>query len=508
MINYPLVIKSEDSQAYKDLFESTHLESKTELQHIKENEDHLKDDSAKDLNLPVEGEPELAILANPKVGPPTPSTVSYADSKTPTKQSNKRKKGEQTYDALILRKPTRSSRLHSKTAQETVKELIQAAITLISMILAMSPHPNQGKPHTEVEDNDEIDHSIRHEEEDKEDLKMQHYHHILEKMDESGQYQRHYTKMDKILRHTRGGKQTLLQKWKTGEESWIPLCSLKNHDLYSNVIYAPKTKLIGQKEWTWIKDFVDNKTTYETTYETTKSFGQKQKFGIQVPRSVKHALELDARNGNTLWRNAIMIEIKQMDGFKVFRNVEPGNNLEGLHNIPYHMVFDVKLDLRRKARLMMGGNHSIGSLVQTIYQIHLLAAGKGNAFLHETRDKLRSIALVYKMIHRTRLSYARFHEKLLKRSLKPSKIETDLAMEFRDTLRMLGVHLDGSALMLRANKDVVTTLITSVLKEKHCARTYHQTWEAVAARAIQICHVDVLTQGLPNPVFHTPILVT
>ena len=267
-------------------------------------------------------------------------------------------------------------------------------------------------------------------------------------------------------------------------------------------------KLIGQKEWTWIKDFVDNKTTYETTYETTKSFGQKQKFGIQVPRSVKHALELDARNGNTLWRDAIMIEIKQMDGFKVFRNVEPGNNLEGLHNIPYHMVFDVKLDLKRKVRLMMGGNHSIGSLIQTIYQIHLLAAGKGNAFLNEARDKLWSIALVYKMIHRTRLSYARFHEKLLKRSLKPSKIETDLAMEFRDTLRMLGVHLDGSALMLRANKDVVTTLITSVLKEKHCARTYHQTWEAVAARAIQICHIDVLTKGLPNPVFHTPILVT
>ena len=43
---------------------------------------------------------------------------------------------------------------------------------------------------------------------------------------------------------------------------------------------------------------------------TTAIFGRKYKFGIQVPYSVKHALQLDKENGNTLWKDAIQ---KEMD---------------------------------------------------------------------------------------------------------------------------------------------------------------------------------------------------
>ena len=95
-----------------------------------------------------------------------------------------------------------------------------------------------------------------------------------------------------------------------------------------------------------------------------------------------------------------------------------------------------------------------------------------------------------------------------------ARIATDLAMEVRYTLRMLGVQIDGSALMLGDNKSVVinTTIPSSVLKKKHCAIAYHRIREAVAARAIRFCHVDsnvnvadVLTKPLPNPVFHTLI---
>ena len=131
-----------------------------------------------------------------------------------------------------------------------------------------------------------------------------------------------------------------------------------------------------------------------------KSFGPKYKFGIEVPRSVKHALEIDARNGNTLWRDAIMTELNQLDDFKVFRNVKPGETLEGFQKLPYHMVFDVKFDLRRKARLVVGGDHQTGPkdesysgvvsltairllfLLATINKLHLWAADIGNAFLN------------------------------------------------------------------------------------------------------------------------------
>ena len=56
-----------------------------------------------------------------------------------------------------------------------------------------------------------------------------------------------------------------------------------------------------------------------------------------------------------------------------------------------------------------------------------------------------------------------------------SRIAVDLGMSLRFTLRMLGVGLKGSTLMLGDNKSVVlnTTVPLSMLKKKHCAINYH-----------------------------------
>ena len=78
-------------------------------------------------------------------------------------------------------------------------------------------------------------------------------------------------------------------------------------------------------------------------------------------------------------------------------------------------------------------------------------------------------------------------------------------------LRMMGVNIDGSALMLGDNKSVVlnTTVPSSVLKKKHCAIAYHRTREAIAARSVRFCHIesginiaDLMTKPLPNASFH------
>ena len=92
-----------------------------------------------------------------------------------------------------------------------------------------------------------------------------------------------------------------------------------------------------------------------------------------------------------------------------------------------------------------------------------------------------------------------------------ARIATDLTIELRYMLTMLGVRIDGSALMLGDNKSVVlnTTIPSSVLKKKHCAIAYHRTREAIAARIVRFCHVDseknfadLLTKPLPNMTFH------
>ena len=97
-------------------------------------------------------------------------------------------------------------------------------------------------------------------------------------------------------------------------------------------------------------------------------------------------------------------------------------------------------------------------------------------------------------------------------------IATELILELRYTLRMLGVPLDGPALMLGDNMSVVlnTTVPSSALKKKHLGIGYHRVREAIAAKILRFAHVrsednlaDILTKPLANPSFHAlvkPIL--
>jgi len=71
---------------------------------------------------------------------------------------------------------------------------------------------------------------------------------------------------------------------------------------------------------------------------------------------------------------------------------------------------------------------------------------------------------------------------------------------------MLGIPLDGPALVLGDNKSVVlnTTVPSSVLKKKHNAISYHRVREAIAGHVLRFVHIssdrnyaDVLTKPLP-----------
>jgi len=80
------------------------------------------------------------------------------------------------------------------------------------------------------------------------------------------------------------------------------------------------------------------------------------KFGIEVPKTVKDALELDKKNSNTLLADAIAKEMK--DVRVAFKILVDGQSVPiGYQKIPCHMIFDVKMeDFRRKAQLIAGGH--------------------------------------------------------------------------------------------------------------------------------------------------------
>ena len=75
-----------------------------------------------------------------------------------------------------------------------------------------------------------------------------------------------------------------------------------------------------------------------------------------MPKTVEEALCLDCLNGNTLWVDAIAMELKNVCvAFKILDQTDP--DPIGYQKIKCHMVFDVKMeDFHRKARLVAGGH--------------------------------------------------------------------------------------------------------------------------------------------------------
>ena len=66
---------------------------------------------------------------------------------------------------------------------------------------------------------------------------------------------------------------------------------------------------------------------------------------------------LDAENGNNLWEEAMGRELGQLDECKVCHSVGKDTRPPpGCQLIPLRMVFDVKQDLKRKARLVARGD--------------------------------------------------------------------------------------------------------------------------------------------------------
>jgi hypothetical protein len=87
-----------------------------------------------------------------------------------------------------------------------------------------------------------------------------------------------------------------------------------------------------------------------------KNNGPKYMFGIQVPRNVKEAIELDKQNGNTKWQDAMKEEIGSLHVYNTFVDKGKINFIPGYKRIIVHFIFAVKHDLRHKARLVAGGH--------------------------------------------------------------------------------------------------------------------------------------------------------
>ena len=92
-----------------------------------------------------------------------------------------------------------------------------------------------------------------------------------------------------------------------------------------------------------------------------------------------------------------------------------------------------------------------------------------------------------------------------------AKVATELIIEYRYILRMMGSDPDGPAMLLGDNNSVVLncTMPNSVLKKKCSACSYHRVREAIAGGVMKFAHIssdmnyaDVLTKPLGSAQFH------
>lgn len=105
-----------------------------------------------------------------------------------------------------------------------------------------------------------------------------------------------------------------------------------------------------------------------------EKINNREKFGINIPNSVKEALIFDRQNNNTLWADAIYKEMAALDKAKCFKYYPPTYRVSKEYQYaPLRLIFDVKQEnLRRKARLVAGGHvvnsnmyESYSSVIQT-----------------------------------------------------------------------------------------------------------------------------------------------
>ncbi|HSN67533.1 MAG TPA: reverse transcriptase domain-containing protein [Fusibacter sp.] len=203
--------------------------------------------------------------------------------------------------------------------------------------------------------------------------------------------------------------------WKTGDGAWVSLKTLKDSHPLELAEYAVAHNIDDEPafEW-WVKKVLTMldrvvmaaKARISAVGKRKRKHIPLEKFGVQIPRSVKDALALDEKNGNTLWRDAIYKEMANVRiAFKEWtegtkEDIQKKRKLVGYQQIFCHMIFDVKMDLTRKARFVAGGHTTdppdsltyssvvtresvrIAFLMAKLHELDICAADVTNAYLN------------------------------------------------------------------------------------------------------------------------------
>jgi hypothetical protein len=80
--------------------------------------------------------------------------------------------------------------------------------------------------------------------------------------------------------------------------------------------------------------------TMVKAYKRSVSNGTQFMFGVEIPKNVKRALEMDKENGNNLWQESIDKELEIINQFQTFWRLNKDEQLSpDFKPVPYFIVF-------------------------------------------------------------------------------------------------------------------------------------------------------------------------
>ena len=212
----------------------------------------------------------------------------------------------------------------------------------------------------------------------------------------------------------------LLCNWKDGSCDWVALKDLKDSNPVELAEYAVANRIQDEPAFKWWVADVLRKRNRIISKVKSRYWKTTHKFGVRLPHGVDEALRIDEATGTDFWLKAIKKEMDKVNvAFEFCENWTPEQvrrgiargDFVGFQEIKCHMIFDVKMDLTRKARMVAGGHTTetpasltyssvvsrdsvrIALLIAALNDLDIMACDIGNAYLNAPcREKIWFVA--------------------------------------------------------------------------------------------------------------------
>ena len=147
----------------------------------------------------------------------------------------------------------------------------------------------------------------------------------------------------------------LLVRWKDQSESWINLSELKESYPVETAEFAKSRGIDDETAFAWWVPHMLRKRNAIISAIKMRLRKTTHKYDIEIPTSVEHTMEVDQKNGNTMWRDTLALEMFNVG--VAFEILEEGQSAPtGWKKASGHLIGDVKMDFTRKARWVLDGH--------------------------------------------------------------------------------------------------------------------------------------------------------